>query len=437
MRATGYLVAAMTAAFALVATPALAEQSSDQQPPAGGASGPAAQPTSGPTLTLSTDGSSTVGSGENASPDAPSPRRLTLKPSSSGGDEHKPVIWQGTTFFFDQSVSSETAGLGKDYQSYNPSYQLWMSFRPRVNLYEDDVQKLNINGRIDYYKELTNSDGSTKYRQDEFSDVWLNLSYGRTLSRKNGWMTNLSLGPRVLLPVSLDSRAAGVLMTLGGGGALTQIFPLNRSSDWFKSGRVVGSVFYTHPFTKSTTADNGDINRPRQTLDGRTMQSNQLSGGFLTEHQLLSVLDTGLQITPNLGITFDLILIQQWRYSPKTSGDNCISMQITTGETCVKPGSEDAQRYRVSPWVLASIDYQLTDELNLAVGYYNVANSIGTNGQRRNMLYAPDGSRLFLTATIGLDALYERFRGGDSGETTQRTLRTSKAQTAPPFLGTF
>jgi hypothetical protein len=439
-RTTGYLGVAMAAAFALVATPALAQTGDQPQAPPGGATGPAPQPTAGPSLTVNSAGNvQQAPAAAPAADEGPSPQRLSI-PSEGGG--RKPLIWRGTSFMFQQAVSSETIGIGKDYQSRNPAYELWFSLRPRLYLYTDAKQSVNINARSDLYKSITNDDDTTQYRQDVFGDIWLNASYGRKLVSKNGNTTSVSIGPRVLLPTSIRSRAAGVILTAGGGGGVSQGLMLNRDGDWFKSARLSASAFYTHAFAQSTTAASDVIDRPRTNINGITGQSNQLSGGFLAEHQVLSVFDSGIQITPKLGLTADLVFVHQWVYTPsnKFATDACdgITVRVMTGDGCATSSGVDPQRYRISPYLLASMDYQVSDELNLEFGYYNFANQLGPDGKRRSPIYSPESTRFYVTATLSLDAFYERFRGDDdsSGQRTRGNL-FSKNKTPPSFVGQF
>ena len=51
------------------------------------------------------------------------------------------------TLLLAPSVSTETIGIGKDYQSRHPSYQIWVSFRPRYYFYESDTESFNVNGK--------------------------------------------------------------------------------------------------------------------------------------------------------------------------------------------------------------------------------------------------------------------------------------------------
>ncbi len=405
-----------------------------QPPPAGAA--PGQPPQGGPTLTLDSSGTTSVGSTPST---APKDEVKKEEPKKAPTPPPK-LIWRGSTLIVDQSMTPETAGIGHDYQTRNPLYQLWISARPRVWLYDDGTQSFNINGRIDMYKEMTNSDDTTKQRQNILGDVWVNFAYGRKLYRKDGYATMLSITPRVIVPTSMDSRARGAILTAGGGVGLVQILPLARGSEWFGSARAAGIFYYTHAFTQATTRQDSDTlaDRPVLRMDGRTGQNYQLSGTFLVNHQVLSIFDTGVQITDKLGFTFDAIFISQWKYN---HAEGCTPITIANGTACGGTAADnpDRQKYTLLTWLLAGFDYQLTEDLNLALGYYHVTNNIAPSGQHQNLVYSPDNGRFYLTATIGLDALYERFRGkpDDGPNGPAGGARGLSKATPPPGLGTF
>ncbi|MCC6644413.1 MAG: acid shock protein [Polyangiaceae bacterium] len=418
---------------ATLSVPALAQQTDPTAP--AGAPGQTA-PAGGPTLTVDSSGQTTVGAPAQAGPKdevkKEEPKKAATPPPR--------LIWRGSTAVIDQSMTPETVGIGHDYQTRNPLYQLWISVRPRVWLLDDGTNSININARIDMYKEMTSSDDSTLRRQNILGDIWINAPYSRKLYRKDGYATSVSFGPRVLLPTSMDSRARGVIVTAGAGGGVVQMFPLSRGSDWFSSARVAGIAYYTHAFTKATTRQDADTlaDRPTMQTDGRTGRNYQLSGGFLVNHQFLGVLDTGVQITDKLGFTFDAIFISQWKYN---HSEACTPVTISNGTACggSNPDNPDPQRYTLLSWILGGFDYQLTEDLNLALGYYHVTNTIAPSGNRQNLFYSPDGGRFYLTATVGLDALYERFRGkpDDGPNSPAGGARGLTKGTPPPGLGSF
>lgn len=361
--------------------------------------------------------------------DAPGPAPGVTAPTGINGDsgptpeqdkkegaEEQKLIFRGSSLLLDQSVTPETIGIGKDYQSADPSYQWWISFRPRVYVFESKDQKhsININGRFDFYKEFTNSDETTKYRENQIGDSYVNATYSFKAYDQRGWTTTIGGGPRFLLPTSTASRNAGMIMSAGGGLFANQDFPLNRGGNWFQSMHAGVIGYYTHAFTNDTTGNFTDSAQARTGTDGRTFQDTQLSGGFLVNHQILSIVDVGAQITSKLSFTFDWIMIHQWRYDPKSQcGTDGSFVATQTGQVCAQNSTANAAppHLRVLAFPLASFDYQLVDELALSLGYYTYANLIGPDGQYRNPFYSPNNSRFFLTATISLDALYLRARG--------------------------
>jgi transcriptional regulator with GAF, ATPase, and Fis domain len=375
--------------------------------------------------------------------------KLPPKAAPKTGKGPKPLVWAGSSIFIDQSVNTETVGVGRDYQSRNPSVQTWASFRPRINLYgggalfgnDDPKNRVNVNFRIDATKEYANDDGTKLYRETTLGDLWVNVVYSRVLVRRNGWNTLFLGGPRALFPTSLASQGNGAYASVGGGGGLMQMIPLNRGSDWFSSLRLFGSMFYTHAFTRATTPTLDDdiaAQNPRTTASNTGLGdiTNQMTGRLLVNHQLLSVIDTGLQITPNLGLTFDTIFIQRWNYKPtRIEGEGIQIMNGRVSEADLASSANDPQNYSLSIFLFTSVDYQLSDELNLSFNYYNFGNTIGPSGRRQNMFYAPEAARFSLTATIGLDALYRRFLGTDEGDGPGASGNTRVAKAQPVVLG--
>lgn len=434
--------AALLAVSMSVSLSAFAQGSDPQQD---GSTPGTAQPTPAPgtattpSIGVTSDGTGTLGTGNPPVTDQSAKPAEKTVPTPA-----KPLLWRGTTISADQSLSSETMGIGKDYQSSNPSYQLWLSFRPRVYLLSETLPKghsLNVNGRLDVYKELTDSDDTTKKRENYFGDIWLTGSYGIRLTDNKKYPTSIAVGPRVLLPTSIASRNNGTYFTAGGGVTVSQGIHIT-DGDYFSEAHVALIGYYTHPFTKATTAVYDDLNRDRIQTDGRTGRDNQLSGGYLVNHQLLSIFDAGLQLTPKAGFSVDMIFLHQWRHTAQSTG-GCsgtgAAIQTSTGTKCA-PSAElngDPAKLRVSAFPVVSFDYQVLDELNLALGYYNFTNTIGPDGTRRNLFYAPESSRFFLTATLSLDVLYKTVIGTEGGEGAAVQGRLSQRKQAIQSMTSF
>jgi hypothetical protein len=312
---------------------------------------------------------------------------------------------RGSTFLFEQSMTTQTTQIQPSAeQSYVPLYEIWLSFRPRYYFGEH----WNVRGRFDYTKELTNNQTTTFYREDVFLDIWTDLVYSTTLDTL--WPgTRASLGVRALWPTSKASQANGTYVTLGAVGAVLHKFQIRgEDAPSFNDFHVGLSFAYMHPFTTATTATTyGNFQYARQDVgvDDHSIISDQIQGATLVDHTLWLVADTGLQITPKLSATLDGVLINQWHYSPTNSG-------ITITNASVNPSLAGDTQYTPNVWVIADVDYTLFDEIDLSLGYYNLAGEIAPDGQRRglfgsdNFFWSPD-ARVFFDITANLDVIFD------------------------------
>ncbi len=409
-------------------TPAPNPAPATAQPAPVAPAGPAA-PTAGPDATVT--GTAVVVGSPTVPKDAPA-----QAPATKSTEPPKPAPFRGSTFIFDQSMSTATAHLEPTpQQSYIPLYTWWLSFRPRYNI----TDKLAASARFDFYKELTNTSDTTYFREDVFGDIWLTLSYGTPLATKGPWRrTRVGLSGNVILPTSKASQARGLYTTLSGGPNIRQVVPLRDKQDTaFSSLDFSLSASYSHPFTRSTTADGLENTIPRQDLNGRPVQSNDISGRTMSNHRVLATLGAGVAIVPKLHYSLSMIVINGWNYAPKED----ITVQTATGPTAV-PRSDDSTLFVQSTWFNTSIDYDPIDELSLSLGYYNQAGVLAANGQRRGVFggqtvwWSPD-ARVFLTMTANLDAIYKTLTGskGEGTQERQPTRQTTRNTVTPtPFL---
>ena len=328
---------------------------------------------------------------------------------SSGGSGKKPLPWRGTTLTFDQSVTTQTVGIGEDYQSSNPTYEWWFRFAPRYVLYENGTDTISAIAAFNVYHEFTNSDSTTYKNETQLGPTTLFFQYGRPLYKEGEWVTSLSVSPlRLTFPTDKASRLSGQILGLGGSVSVNQSIPINgRSASALNSARVGLMGIYNHPFTKATNPVNPDLKRYRQDLDGRTFESDVLRSGMLPNHQLNVAFTAGLNITPKFSLNGSYYIMNTWAYRPPGA---CVTPQgASTGPICL-PTNEDAPNYRVATWFMASLDYDLFDELSLSLGYYNQANQIGPDGQRRSPFWSPY-ARFYFSITANLDAIYESLSG--------------------------
>jgi hypothetical protein len=329
----------------------------------------------------------------------------------SSAVHHKPIDkdqgtnpLRGSILLLEQSMTTQTAQIQPSAaQSYVPLYEVWVSFRPRYYFNEH----WSVRARFDYTKELTNNQNTTFYREDVFLDTWTDLVYSTTL--EDLWPgTQASLGARAVWPTSKSSQADGTYVTLGASGGVLHKFQLRGpDAPSFNDLHVALNMTYLHPFTTATTPTQyGDFQYARQDVgdDDHSIISDQVQGLTNVDHQLMVVVDTGLQITPKLSLTLDAILINQWHYAPTNSG-----ITIATGP--VNPSFAGDTQYTPNTWLIAAVDYKLFEEIDLGLGYYNLAGEIAPDGQRRglfgsdNVFWSPD-ARVFFDITANLDALF-------------------------------
>ena len=356
---------------------------------------------------------------------------------SAEGKNKDPI--RGSTLVFDQAMSTQTAHLDPSPQlSYVPFYQWWISFRPRYNFND----KLRLQARFDYYKEFTNSQNTTYEHEDVFGDIWTDLVYTTPLATYGRWKnTKVSAGLRALWPTSKASQGQGTYVALGATGGISQKVPLRgEDAPVLNSARFGLSLVYLHPFTSATTPNSFDnFGYVRQDVDGYSFTSHQLTGQPIVNHTLYAILDSGLQITPKMGFSLDLIWINQWHYA---AGDATISG--LTGPIHVATSPDD-QQFTQLFWFLTSVDYELFDEVSLGLGYYNLANVISPDGTLRGPFYggqdsvfwSPDAN-IFFDVTANLDRIFEdatgRYKLGrpQSGQTASAARDARRARLMGP-----
>lgn len=341
------------------------------------------------------------GSEPGAAPGAAATREARRATGSNDTERKSP--WRGSTLLFDQSVTAQTIGIGKDYQSRNDLYEWWFAFKPRYFLFEKEKEALSLHLWMNLYLELTDSDTTTTRREPVIGPTTLWALYAYTFYERDGYRTAVSVGPRATLPTDRASRNAGQLFGLGAMANATQTVPLAPvGATALTSMRFGFSAIYLHPFNRATTAVNGDIEQPRQDVAGRSIVSDQLRPGMNIANSLTLLFTAGVQLLPRLGFGASYVLGNSWAYAPP-------SIPICTVQpACTEPTTlGDPPSYRVSTWALASLDYDVVDEATVSLGYYNLTSQIGADGQRRNPLYSPD-ARFFLTVTGNLDVIYDR-----------------------------
>ncbi|MCL2824341.1 MAG: hypothetical protein FWD57_10140 [Polyangiaceae bacterium] len=323
-------------------------------------------------------------------------------------EEAKPknekLPWRGTSLTLDQAFTTQTVGIGSDYISNNPTYEMALILRPRYYLLDGDSHSIYAGIRLDLSREFTNSDYTLDNQETRFGNIPLDIVYGAKLYAEGATTTSLRVSGRFVFPTDRYTYRGGTRLRLGGGLGLTQTFPLaGTSSSWFPAGSIGGTIAYLKHINASTTSTNNNAKRERQDVNGNTFFSNQFGSGAKVSHELTPGVSASVGVTDSVNLALSYTWILQWKYK---FDDEVV--QITSGP--VTPDRNDPQSFRVIPFVMAALDYALIPEVGLGVGYLNQANQIGPEGTRRNPLWSP-GASFFIDITANLDEIYTTASG--------------------------
>src|SRR5262245_1487999 len=199
---------------------------------------PAAAPTEAPAVVAPPP---PADKGVSSTPVAP-PAEEKEKPKSK---------WRGTVAFIDQSASTQTLGIGKDFQSANNVYELWLAIKPKYYLFDSKTSNLSLNLWANFFLELTNSDATTTSQEPVVGPTWLYATYQYIPIDRGGARTTLSIGPRFTLPTEKATRSMGTLIVAGVSGGLMQTFPLaGKSAKSLNGGRIGISGIFDKPLTR-------------------------------------------------------------------------------------------------------------------------------------------------------------------------------------------
>lgn len=315
--------------------------------------------------------------------------------------------WRESLLRWDQSASGTTVGVGQDYQSRNPSYEMTLVLAPRYYLYEDERQTLGLRAELGLFREFTNSDRTTRRGEWSFLDTALLAAYSRELYGRDEVRTKLLVrAPVLMLPTSRASGAggsarSGTFFGLGAAAGLAQTLPLlGTDASTLRTVTFIGTVGYDHNFTRATEAVAPDLQRVRMTPEGRTTPGDQLNGAALAQHQLTLGLLVDTALSERVGFTSALLWRPVWKYGFEDS--ECIRIQ----NDCVTPDRVDEPtRYGVVTLFSAEVSVRPFPELTVAFGYVNATLQLGPSGERRNLFYSPD-ARFYVSAITYLDELY-------------------------------
>lgn len=332
--------------------------------------------------------------------------------------------WRASRLVFEQSVTTQTLGVGQDYQSKNPTYDWTLWFRPRYYFIDRPDWTYSVRAIASVAQELTNSDETTREREFDLGpqDTIFQLRYDRTLYEKDAYVTRLGVNlPDVTLPTSKASRNNGRILGLGASLIPSQLVPLNDGS-WLQNLAVIGLARYHHYFTNNQVPTSDELEQQRTDLDGRPLISDQLSASPFAKHETRLGFGTELVIHDKLVWINDFQWRPTWNYEVSDDAEIC---GLLTGCTKVD-GIETPETFEVVTVFATEIEAYALDSVSFTLGYLNIANQIGPDGRRRSMFYSPD-ARFYFAVNFYPSELF------DEGEPPKHVAGTRESRALAEF----
>jgi len=308
--------------------------------------------------------------------------------------------FRGSTFMFDQSVTPDTLWPNTTLSPV-PSYQWWMSLRPRYHITRDLSVRVRQDLTVEWADAGTN--GTTLARQPIWGDLWTELVYTGIPALAG---IRSSVGFRAIWPVSLASQARGTYLAAGLTAGASRAFELPNHGGEIDVGL---SFAGTHSFTAYTQGGNIMGQYGCSSLDINVPSTCNYEGGPMNAAFNLSSIFTLGYNTPLRGLSVSVmyLIANSWLYAPSDATIN----DPMAGQVTV-PRSPDATTMREFSWWLASADYEVSREVSLSLGYYVYRPILDPNGSYGNPFYSPGGNtRIFFTITAALDGIYQTIRG--------------------------
>ena len=348
-------------------------------------------------------------------------RSLTTEAEQKPKEKTK-LPWHDTWLIVDNSVTAQTIGVGRSYQSSNPTYDLSASLRPRYYFYDSEVEGFYASGRFDVAREFTNNDVTTERGEVLVggaphgigaSDPTLFTAYRRRLAKRGDYETIFAgYAPILTFPLSKFSRDNGTYFGLGTEVRFYQDAPLAGSrSSVFEKLTVGAIVGYNHTFTRATTPTNTQLFRLRMDPEGRTVPGDQLTGAAFPEHEVRATLRFMVDVAKDFSWWTDFTYAPTWLYSIPQ-----VDVRVM-GQPVTPIGIANPTTFVTVTGFSTSLYYHVANELTVGLEYTNDAVQPGLDGQRRNIFYSPGA--LFALELIGhLDEMYLTASGQRSADSS-------------------
>jgi hypothetical protein len=347
----------------------------------------------------------------------------TTEPKTGEGGA-KPLVWRGTSFTWNQAVTTTEVGIGRDNIGDEDGFYGWdFLFTPNLYVVDLPKDKVNVFAELGWHTELTNGD-TVDERETLFKDMQLGARYNRTIWENGGrepgeYVTSGSFTTRLVLPTSDISRTQGrYLVTAFSLGAKQQIKLLGKSAAGLNNLTVGATGTYSHLFSRATQPTLGEPVRERTNASGNVFDSDALSSRAYDVNRVTLGLNAGLPIYKDLAVATQVRLIANFRHD--FDGEGCDAPVVNEPDGCVDvPQDPTRTTYHPMTTFDVALTYPIVEVVDLALGYSNETLWIGEDGQRRGIFYSP-GAQFYLDITANLDAIYSKITNRDQRPNASR-----------------
>jgi hypothetical protein len=333
--------------------------------------------------------------------------------------------WHDSTAIWQQRATTQTLGMGGDFQSKDPYYDWVFYLRPRYYFWENYTSSFSLRGQLAGNIEFTNSDTTTQRGQFEIQDTIIALAPEHAFVKQGEYLTDLTLSlPRFVIPTSRAGYESGKILQVGLRALFVQTFPLREGNDWLARGYVGFRGGYDYQFARATVPESSTLDRLRMDLNGHLVSNGQLSGAALAEHTgVLHGIVHGDIYKDFIGLESEFGIDPAYKFSLPAVNPVCID----TG--CIQPTDvNDPQRLAVTTYLDVYADALLFEHaLKVSLGYENITGQLEPGGERRNFFWSPD-AKLYIKLEFQPDFLVKK---PEEGVHVRGNPRTRVADSRP------
>lgn len=333
--------------------------------------------------------------------------------------------WHDSTAIWQQRATTQTLGVGGDFQSKDPYYDWVFYLRPRYYFWENYTSSFSVRGQLLGNIEFTNSDTTTQRRQFEIQDTIVALTPEHAFVKHGEYLTDLTLSlPRFVIPTSRAGYESGKILQVGLRALLVQAFPLREGSDWLARGYLGFRGGYDYQFARAIVPESSTLDRLRMDLEGHLVTNNQLAGAAMAEHSgVIHGIVHGDIYKDFIGLESEFGIDPAYKFALPAVND----VALLTGPA--KPTDvANPTRYGVTTYLDIYADALAFDHaLKVSLGYENITGQMGPNGERRGFFWSPD-AKLYIKLEFQPDFLVKK---PEEGVHVRGNPRTRVADTRP------